>query len=269
MILALFSALLIGLSLGLMGSGGSILTVPVLIYLVGQDEKVAIAGALCIVGAIALVAGMRAALRRQVDWSSVVWFGLPGMLGTFFGAVLGGMVASSVQLLTFVGVMASAGVWMLWRPRIPATGTVAVRRAAMRIVPEGLMVGTLTGFVGVGGGFLIVPALVLLGGLSMQRAVASSLVIIAMQSFTGFAKYHHVLAERNLHLDGKVLATFAGVGILGSLFGGSLGRRLDQDKLRRVFAWILLITAAAMGTATVHGLVRGHGADADARGVVH
>jgi len=215
------------------------------------------AGALCVVGAIAAVSGARAAWRRQVDWANVVWFGLPGMVGTFFGAVLGGMVPSSAQLLTFVGVMALAGVWMLRPPRIQPANGARPRRSPTRIVPDGLLVGTLTGFVGVGGGFLIVPALVLLGGLSMQRAVASSLVIIAMQSFTGFAKYHHVLSERDLHLDWNVLTTFAAVGVVGGLAGGSLGRRLDQEKLRRVFAAVLLATAAAMGTVTVHGLVRG------------
>ena len=257
MILALLSALVIGLSLGLMGSGGSILTVPVLVYLVGQDEKLAIAGSLCVVGVIAAVSGTRAALRRQVDWANVVWFGLPGMVGTFCGALLGSMVVSSVQMLTFVGVMAFAGLWMLRSPHVEPLGPAPARRVPLRIVPDGLLVGTLTGFVGVGGGFLIVPALVLLGGLSMQRAVASSLVIIAMQSFTGFAKYHHVLTERDLHLDWTVLGTFAAVGVVGSFFGGSLGRRLDQGKLRRAFAGLLLVTAAAMGAATIHALLQG------------
>ncbi|MEZ5964844.1 MAG: sulfite exporter TauE/SafE family protein [Planctomycetota bacterium] len=255
MALALLGALLIGTSLGLMGSGGSILTVPVLIYLLGQDEKIAIAGSLWVVGTIALVSGLRGAWLRQVDWSNVVWFGLPGMLGTYLGAMLGGRVASSAQLLTFVGVLTLAGIWMLRRPGLPA-GRVA--RAPARIVVDGLVVGTLTGFVGVGGGFLIVPALVLMGGLTMQRAVGSSLVIIAMNSFTGFLKYRHVLAERDLHLDWAVLATLAGVGVVGSLAGGILGRRLDQRRLRRAFAVLLLATAAAMGATTIHGLVRSH-----------
>ncbi|MCA8949023.1 MAG: sulfite exporter TauE/SafE family protein [Planctomycetes bacterium] len=267
MLLALLGALVIGLSLGLMGSGGSILTVPVLIYLVGQQEKVAIAGSLLVVGAICAVSGARAAYHRRVDWPTVLWFGIPGMAGTFLGAMLGGVVASDVQLLTFVGVMALAGVWML-RPSRATALPVAEgphRRAPLRIVLDGLVVGCLTGFVGVGGGFLIVPALVLLGGLSMQRAVASSLVIIAMKSFTGFFKYQHVLVELDLELDWAVLGLFAGVGTLGSVAGGWFGNRLDQQLLRRIFAWLLVVMAIGMGIATVHGMLNrpaveaGHG----------
>lgn len=256
MVLALLGALLIGVSLGLLGSGGSILTVPVLIHLVGQDEKVAIAGSLLVVGAIAAVSGARAAWLRQIDWRNVLWFGVPGMLGTWLGAMLGGAVASSVQLLTFVAVMMLAGAWML-RPPVVRAPVAGAARSSVRIVLDGLSVGVLTGFVGVGGGFLIVPALVLLGGLPMQRAVASSLVIIAMKSFTGFWKYRLVLAERDLHLDWAVLGTIAGIGVLGSLAGGFLGGRLDQRVVRRVFATILLVTAVAMGAATLARLATG------------
>ena len=117
------------------------------------------------------------------------------------------------------------------------------------------MVGALTGFVGVGGGFLIVPALVLLGGLDMKRAVASSLLIIAMKSFTGFVKYHDVLTALDLRLDWTVLALFAGVGVLGSIAGGYAGSRLDQNLLRRVFASLLLVMAVGMGTATVYDML--------------
>ncbi|MEM7588291.1 MAG: TSUP family transporter, partial [Acidobacteriota bacterium] len=105
MILAWLGALAIGLALGLLGSGGSILTVPVLIYLVGQDEKIAIAGSLCIVGAIAAAGGAQFAFRQQVSWRNVGLFGLPGMIGTYGGAWLGGQVAGIVQLAVFAVVM--------------------------------------------------------------------------------------------------------------------------------------------------------------------
>ncbi len=241
MLLALLGALLIGISLGLMGSGVSILTVPVLISLVGQDEKVAIAGSLLIVGAIAAVSGTQAALRRLVDWPSVLWFGIPGMAGTWLGALLGGLVASSAQLLTFVAVMALAGVWML-RPQTAAdpTGDPS-RRAPVRIVLDGLVVGALTGFVGVGGGFLIVPALVLLGGLTMQRAVASSLLIIALKSFSGFVKYLDVLAGESLRLDWQILAIVSALGIAGTVAGGQIANRMPQDALKKGFAFFLIV----------------------------
>ena len=253
MILALLGALMIGLSLGLMGSGGSILTVPVLVYMVGQDEKTAIAGSLFVVGAIAAVGGVQAALRRVVDWSSVLWFGVPGMAGTWGGAMLAKHVSGTVQMLSFVVVMAIAGVLMV-RPRgeeRPGSG-----RSPAKIVVDGLLVGVVTGFVGVGGGFLIVPALVLLGGLPMQRAVGSSLLIIAMKSLSGFVTYQQVLAELQLQLDWQVLSLFAGIGVCGSLAGAWLGARVDQQRLRSVFGWVLLVVATAIGTATVVGMVR-------------
>lgn len=259
MLLALLAALGIGVSLGLMGSGGSILTVPALVYVIGQDEKVAIAGSLGVVGIIAGVAGARAAWHGQVHWRSVAWFGLPGMLGTFGGAWLGGFVAGNVQLLTLVLVMLLASLLML-RPEPPAAvREPAGQRAPWRSVLDGITFGTLTGFVGVGGGFLIVPALVLRGGLGMQRAIGSSLVIITLQSGTGFVKYHHVLLDLHQRLDWPVLGTFAAVGVLGSLAGGSFGKRLAQHRLRRVFATILLLVAAAMAVATTARLLQAPG----------
>ena len=254
MILALFGALAIGLSLGLMGSGGSILTVPVLVYVVGQPEKVAITGALLVVGVIAAVGGLQAALRRSVDWRSVLWFGLPGMAGTRFGAILGTHASGTVQMLSFVAVMAAAGAMMV-RPR-PVERAVD-RRAPAKIVVDGLLVGCVTGFVGVGGGFLIVPALVLLGGLPMQRAVGSSLLIIAMNSASGFVKYQQVLADLHLELDWRVLTVFAGIGVLGSTAGNWLGARLDQDKLRFWFGWLLDVMALGIGVARVVGMCGG------------
>ncbi|MEO1086681.1 MAG: sulfite exporter TauE/SafE family protein, partial [Acidobacteriota bacterium] len=173
MTLAWIGALAIGLSLGALGSGGSILTVPVLVYLVGQDEKTAIAGSLFIVGAIATAGGAQFAVRRLVSWRSVVLFGLPGMAGTLAGAWLGGLVSGTVQLGVFAMVMLLAA-GLMFRPPVGDTAESAPR-AGGRVALDGLAVGVLTGFVGVGGGFLIVPALVLLGGLSMHLAVGTSL----------------------------------------------------------------------------------------------
>jgi uncharacterized membrane protein YfcA len=254
MIFPLLGALLIGASLGAMGSGGSILTVPLLVYVVGQDEKTAIAGSLFVVGTIAAVGGLQAARRRTIDWPNVLWFGVPGMAGTWLGALAAGNVSGAVQMLSFVVVMAVAAGFML---RSGEMRLEAKRRTVWKIVADGLFVGAVTGFVGVGGGFLIVPALVLLGGLSMQRAVGSSLLIIAMQSFSGFAKYQQVLAELHLELDWLALSTFAGIGVLGSAAGGYLGARVDQHRLRVLFGVLLLVMAAAIGIATVVDLFAG------------
>ena len=128
MIAAWIGAVAIGLSLGLLGSGGSVLTVPVLVYLVGQDEKVAIAGSLAVVGSIALVGALPYLVRRMVDWRSVALFGIPGMIGTWMGAWAAGFVSGETQLLVFALVMLLAAGLMLRRTPLVSSGP-RVRRA--------------------------------------------------------------------------------------------------------------------------------------------
>ena len=114
-------------------------------------------------------------------------------------------------------------------------------RAAWKIAVDGLVVGVITGLVGVGGGFLIVPALVLLGGLSMHQAVATSLIVIALKSFSGFYKYLDVLEQQSLELDWKTLGIVTALGIIGSVVGSKLARRLPQDRLKRWFGYFLIV----------------------------
>jgi uncharacterized membrane protein YfcA len=242
---ALLGALAIGLSLGLLGSGGSILTVPVLVYLVGQPEKLAIAGSLAIVGGIALVGAMPRMWRREVDWRSVFWFGLPGMVGTLAGSALSRHIPGVVQLFVFALVMWAAAA-MMWRPA-PALVVDQSPRPRRWIVVDGLAVGVLTGIVGIGGGFLILPALVLLGGLAMHRAVGTSLAIIAINAFSGFAKHASLLAAAGLTLDWRLIGVFTAVGGGSSLIGARLAGRLPQQRLRQLFS-ILLV---AMGSFIV------------------
>jgi uncharacterized membrane protein YfcA len=238
MLLALLGALAIGLSLGLLGSGGSILTVPVLHYLVGQPEKLAIAGSLLVVGLIAAAASIPYARSRQVDWNNVLWFGVPGMAGAWAGATLARWVPGTVQLALFAGVMLIAA-WRMLRAGVVERGGREPRRAA--VVAGGVGVGALSGLVGVGGGFLIVPALVLLAGVPMASAVGTSLAVIALNAFTGFAKYLGVLESQSLALDWQVLLTVSAVGIVGSYAGNRLGRRLPQATLRRLFGGFLVL----------------------------
>ena len=239
-VLAWPGAVAIGVSLGLLGSGGSILTVPVLVYLVGQDEKVAIAGSLFVVGLIALAGGLQYIRQQLIDWQKVFVFGLPGMAGTYLGAVIAAYVPGIVQLALFAVVMLLASVMML-RPIDLAASAGRPARASWKIAVDGLGVGVLTGLVGVGGGFLIVPALVLLGGMGMHRAVATSLIIIALKSFSGFYKYLDVLDAQNLALDWPVLGIVTALGIAGSVVGGKIANRLPQDTLKRWFAIFLIL----------------------------
>jgi uncharacterized membrane protein YfcA len=237
--LAIPGAIAIGISLGLLGSGGSILTVPVLVYLIGQDEKVAIAGSLFIVGSIALAGSMQFLRTGLIQWRSVVVFGIPGMAGTWFGAFLAGWVPGITQLALFAIVMLIASWLMLRPPELEHADPTP--RATWKIGADGLIVGIITGLVGVGGGFLIVPALVLLGGLTMRQAVATSLVVIALKSFSGFYKYLDVLAQQGLELDWQTLILVTGLGIAGSFAGSHMAKRLPQDKLKKGFGYFLIV----------------------------
>ncbi len=253
MILAWPGALMIGLSLGMLGSGGSILTVPVLVYLVGQEEKIAIAGSLAIVGIIAAVASLPYVRDKLVDWRTVILFGIPGMIGTYFGAWSAAFVSGAVQLTVFAGVMLAASYFML-HPR-ELDDTPNSPRSITKITIDGFFVGGLTGFVGVGGGFLVVPALVLLGGLTMHRAVATSLVIIAMKSFAGFVKYLDVLEAEQLQLDWALIGIVAAIGIAGSLIGNRWGCLMPQAKLQKGFGYFLIIMGVFIFASTAPKLV--------------
>jgi len=231
-------AVAIGLSLGMLGSGGSILTVPVLVYLLGQPEKLAIASSLAIVGLIAgagSVPYMRAGL---VSWRAVLMFGIPGMAGTYFGAWLAMFVSGTVQLTFFSAVMLAASVLMIRPLRYDEPDQAPVM---WKITLAGIAVGVIAGLVGVGGGFLVVPALVLFGGLSMRQAVATSLVIIALQSFSGFYKYLDVLAAEHIQLDLRIIAIVSLLGIAGTFAGNAIGGRIDQDKLKKTFGAFLIL----------------------------
>ncbi|MDX1617915.1 MAG: sulfite exporter TauE/SafE family protein [Balneolaceae bacterium] len=240
---AWLGALLVGLSLGLLGSGGSILTVPVLVYLVDEPEKLAIAESLGIVGLISLAGAVPYAVKKRVHWKSVLYFGVPGMIGTYGGAFLAKFVSGTLQLLVFAGVMILAAV-MMYRdgstlnPEKPDRDNAKIKMAA-----EGIGVGVMTGFVGVGGGFLIVPALVLLGGLPISLAVGTSLLIISMKSFSGFYKYLDVLQTFDLSVNWSLLLIFSGIGILGSFAGKKIGDRISQTNLKQGFAVFLMVMA--------------------------
>ncbi|MBR9800692.1 sulfite exporter TauE/SafE family protein [bacterium] len=247
-------ALIIGITLGMLGSGGSAITVPVLVYLVGHGAKESIAESMAIVGLISIAAAIPYARARQIDWRSVWLFGIPGMAGTFLGAWLGGIAPDSLQLSVFGVVLFLAAFSMFdWKRNrqaagvseetedSPATDEPIHRSPMWKVATEGSVVGVLTGFVGVGGGFLIVPALVLLGKLSMRLAVGTSLLIIAAKSLVGFAKYEHHLLQMGSSADMQVVLLFFVIGAAGALLGRKINARLDQRVLKNVFAVFLIL----------------------------
>ena len=245
MLIALAGALAIGLSLGLLGSGGSILTVPVLHYLLDQPEQEAIGGSLLVVGLIAAAAAIPHARAGRIAWRDVLWFGAPGMLGAWLGAGLAHWIPGGVQLLLFALTMLIAAWKMLTaKPIGQAPGEAAARRRT--VLAGGFGVGVLSGIVGVGGGFLIVPALVLLARVPLTAAIGTSLAVITINALTGFIKYVGVLDAKGIALDWPTLLLVAAVGILGSFGGHRLARYLPQQVLRRIFGAVLVVIATAI-----------------------
>ena len=172
----------------------------------------------------------------------MVGFGLPGIVGTYLGAVWAASVPGAVQLVLFgVVMLAAAGAMLKGRSGLEE-GRQA--RPAWMIAALGASVGVLTGLVGVGGGFLIVPALVLLVGLDMRLAVGTSLSIVVLNSATGFLKTRDVLADAGVAVDWRLVVTFAAIGIVGSLVGSRLSQRVPQAGLRRGFAVFLVAMGA-------------------------
>ena len=238
MLLAILGAVIIGLSLGLFGSGGSILTVPVLMYLVEMPADVSIASSLLIVAGISLFGSISYIRRKTVSWKHFWVFGIPGMIGTYGGAWLGTIVDSRWQLLVFSLLMIAAAV-LMWRSK-PKPVEQQPQMNYAKVTLEGLIVGVITGFVGVGGGFLIVPALVLLAGLSMPVAIGTSLLIIVIKSIAGFFKYYAVMAAQDVQFDWFIIGLMIAGGVLGSVFGSKLGRSLPKEKLQKGFAVFLV-----------------------------
>lgn len=222
-------ALLTGLSLGLLGGGGSILAVPILVYGAGLGPRDAIASSLVVVGLSSL---MGAALRwKEVQGKAALHFAGWGMLGTLAGSRLAGLLSQGVQMTLFALVMLSVAALMLAKtPPLEGQG----RRWPVAL--PALVVGLLTGLVGVGGGFLIVPALVLTAGLTMRRAVPTSLAVIALNCLAGLFGYLDQVHWRPLFLAG-----FTAVVLAGILVGGRLTALVPHARLKKVFAVFLLV----------------------------
>jgi uncharacterized protein len=240
-LLGMALALLIGLSLGLLGGGGSILTVPIFVYVLGFDVKPAIAMSLAVVGATSAFGAISHWRAGNVDVRVAAIFGSVAMASTFLGARLAVYFSGAAQLTLFAVVMLAASYFMFRGP-LPAEVAVVAGPPPegglpiLFLVLEGLGVGVLTGLVGVGGGFMIVPALVLLARVPMKQAVGTSLVIIALKSATGFYGY---LGQ--VEIEWAFMAMFTAIAIVGILSGAALVRRVPQDALRRAFAFFLIV----------------------------
>lgn len=228
-------ALLVGMSLGLLGGGGSILTLPLLVYVVGVEPKSAIATSLLVVGFTSATALVPHARARRVRWRIGGFFGAAGMAGAYAGGVAGRSVAPSLLLAGF-GVVMLAASFAMMRPRPePDLAQPVAHVPVTKVLAVGALVGVVAGLLGAGGGFLIVPALVVLTGLGIAEAIGTSLLVITMQSVAGFVgNIGHVAVDTSVAL----VVTLAAVA--GSLVGARLSTRISASSLRRGFAWFVL-----------------------------
>ncbi|MHB1326966.1 MAG: sulfite exporter TauE/SafE family protein [Gemmatimonadales bacterium] len=229
---------LIGIILGILGAGGAIVTVPVLVFVLGYDVKAAVPMSLMIVGAASSVGLIAYHRKGAVRWDTVMAFAPTAMAGAFAGGVVATMVSSRSQLIVFGTLLLGASLAMLTGPApIPVDAElVAARRSWWLIGLLGAAVGFLTGLVGVGGGFLYVPVLTLLGGMAMRHAVGTSLALIVVSCTVGLVTH-----LRHVALDLSAALLFMIPMVAGALIGTRLAPQVSQVALRRAFAGLLVV----------------------------
>jgi len=251
LLLIVLGGLAVGGSLGLLGGGGTILTLPLLLLL-GVEPKPAIAMSLVVVAATAAVAAAGHARAGNVDWRAAALLGPTTALGGYAGGRAAEWFADELLLLIFTGLMVAAAGAMLRPP--PVRPRAVAGSGALVLALQGAVVGAITGLVGAGGGFLFVPAFALLGGMPMRRAVGTSLVVISLNSLAALAGHlGHVTI--GLELAGAITAA----AVTGAWCGALLARRTPEALLRRVFAiFVLLVAIWMLGRSPyVHRLLGG------------
>ncbi len=252
-ILGYILAVLVGISLGLIGSGGSILTVPILVYIMGVNPILATAYSLFIVGSTALIGGVQSALQKKADFKTVLIFGIPSIAAVYLTRMwlvplipselfsIGDMVITKsigiMVLFAIVMILASISMIRPCKDCADEDDQKPMRYNYPMILLEGSLVGLLTGLVGAGGGFLIIPALVLLARMPMKLAVGTSLFIIAAKSLIGFIGD----IQGGQLIDWTLLGTFTGLAVIGIFIGIYLSKKISGDKLKKSFGWFVLV----------------------------
>jgi uncharacterized protein len=235
MLTAAILAFLIGVTLGILGGGGSILMLPVLVYVLHVESKQAITVSLLVIGSTSAVSLF--AHAKNVQWRTGLLFGIAGMVGSVLGSRASAAVSGRFLLLTFGAVMIAAALMMLRKaPDAPPKRGPPNMAAALTL---GALVGVVSGLVGAGGGFLIVPTLVLVAGVEMRAAVATSLLVIAMQSLAGFVSHKE-------SIPWGLATVLLGCSIVGSLLGSSFSHRLPQAQLKRAFGVLVFVMGVFM-----------------------
>lgn len=248
-----FASGLIGISLGLIGGGGSIITIPVLVYLFHIEPTVATAYSLIIVGSTSLVGGVRNATSRMVDFRVAVLFSVPSLISIYLTrhymlpnipSVIGSLghyeVTKDLAIMIFFSViMITASIRMIRGSQLPENENPSIHYNFAKIFAQGIVLGVVTGIVGAGGGFLIIPALVFLAGLSMKKAIGTSLVIITINSIAGFVGD----LGTSMQMNYPFIALVSGFAIAGVFVGTYLTKFLNGGKLKAGFGWFALTVA--------------------------
>ncbi len=248
-LLAVLLGGLIGLSLGMLGGGGSILTVPALVYALGQDPHTAVSASLVIVGLNAATGAWFHRRAGHVRLKDAGVFGGVGLLAAFAGARLSKLLPDAVLLVLFAVLMLAVATLML-RGGVAQRTDNAPPSVWWKVLIGGVSVGFLTGFLGVGGGFLIVPALVLLLGMNMRDAVGSSLVVIALNSAAGVLGH---LGDQAV--SWQIIGMLLAGGLPGLLLGTRLAHRLPVGRLRQGFAVLVILLGTALLAVNVPKLI--------------
>ncbi|MFK8037944.1 MAG: sulfite exporter TauE/SafE family protein [Crocinitomicaceae bacterium] len=250
-LLGYFGALLIGLVLGLIGGGGSILTVPIFVYILGIEPVLATAYSLFVVGSSALVGAITNARKGMIDYRTGIVFAIPALIAVYLTRMYvipaipdilftidSFEVTKSIGIMVFFAIIMLLASYSMIKGRKGHLGEIDqdVKYNYPLIILEGIIVGFLTGIVGAGGGFLIIPALVLLAKLPMKKAVATSLMIIALKSLIGF-----IGDIQNIELNWTFLLSFTSVSIIGIFLGVYLTKFIDGPKLKKAFGWFVLV----------------------------
>jgi uncharacterized membrane protein YfcA len=242
-------AVIVGITLGLVGSGGSILSVPILVYIMGVEPILATAYSLFIVGTTALFGGIQKAKQKLVDFRKVILFGIPTIISVYitrkiivpripeilFSTSVFTLYKSVFIMIVFAIVMIFASIRMI-KPLHVENNENQAKLNYSKIFIQGLFIGLVAGFVGAGGGFLIIPVLLFLAKTPMKMAVGTSLFIVASQSLIGFLG--DLRPEQNL--DWNLLLTFTICSIIGVFIGSFLSKKIEGEKLKTGFGWFVL-----------------------------
>jgi uncharacterized membrane protein YfcA len=258
-----FASILIGISLGLIGGGGSILTVPVLFYLFKVDPLLATVYSLFVVGISSLVGAFQKNKDGLIDFKTAVLFGIPSILSVFItrklivplipdalGSIYGFEISKGFLMMLFFASLMIAASFSMIRTNNKQTITEKGQKNYIKIAIQGLFVGMITGLVGAGGGFLIIPALLLLCHLPMKKAVGTALLIIAVNSLLGFS----VDFYSGVKIDWTLLLSVTSLAIGGIFIGNLLSKKIDGNQLKKGFGWFVL----SMGVFIIVELLLNH-----------